>query len=140
LPEVFVDFKSQVEAQIAEAEGRDLDHYLGHDWWQIQHQEEFVFAIDIMRFPRMSTALSMFRIFTGQVAAEDYHIDPKPAAEERKRRPDLIEKGISVDGFQHFARDYAGLTFRESAAVYTKNKFWQVRNGIMRYDDEPKDE
>lgn len=135
-----MDFKSQVEAQIAEAESRDLDHYLGHDWWQIHNQEEYVFAIDIMRFPRMSTALSMFRIFTGQVAAEDYHLDPEPAAEERKRRPDLIEKGISVDGFQHFGRDYAGLTFRESAAMYTKDKFWQVRNGIVRYDDEAKGE
>ena len=46
----------------------------------------------------------------------------------------------STDGFQNFAKDYAGLTFRESAAMYAKYRFWGVRQGIIRYDDEPKDE
>lgn len=135
-----MDFKAQVEAQIADAESKNLDVYLGRDWWQIGPQEEYVFAIDVMSFPRMSAALSMFQVFMGQVAAEDYDLDSAPVAEERKRRPDLVERGITADGLQHFARDYAGLSFRESAAMYAKYRFWGVRQGIIRYEDEPKDE
>ena len=133
-----MDFKAQVEAQIAESEGRPADEFRGDDWWQLQDEEQYVFQIDPLRFPRMVTAFWMFEVFLGQVAPEEYGLAPEPVEAERKKRPDLIEKGHSTDGFQHFARDYAGLTFREAAAMYTKNRFWQVRAGITYYADEPR--
>jgi hypothetical protein len=131
-----VDFKDQVAAQIADAERKDIREYRGGDWWQLGPEEELVFAVDFRRFPRSITALALFESFHDIVAPEDNQLDPDAVAAERKRRPDLMKRDFTLDGFQHFARDYAGMTFREAHAVYTKNKFWQIRQGITTYSDE----
>jgi hypothetical protein len=133
---VFVDFKSQVGAQIADSESKDIGDFRGGDWWQLTDEEESVFAIDFERFPRMSAAWMMFEVFLDQVSPGSYELDPAPVEDERGKRPDLVEKGNSVDAFQHFARDYAGLTFREAAAMHAKAKFWNIRQGAIRYADE----
>jgi hypothetical protein len=130
-------FREQVGAQIADSEGRPVEDFSGDDWWQLQEEEQYVFEIDPLRFPRMVTSFWMFEIFLGQVAPEEYELAPEPVESERNHRPDLVEKGHSNDGFQHFASDYAGLTFREAAAMYAKNRFWHVRAGITYYADEP---
>jgi len=54
-----------------------------------------------------------------------------------------MKREFCLDGFQHFAKDYAGMTFREPDAGDSKNPFWQIRQGIARYTDEeppPKDD
>ena len=55
---------------------------------------------------------------------------------ERERHPEIVRKGVSRDGFQNFAKEYADMTFREAHAMYSKHEFWQVRNGIIAYADE----
>ena len=102
----------------------------------IRSQEELVFEIDFKRFPRFITALSLFESFHDIVAPEDNRLDPDSVVAERKQRPDLMKREFTLDGFQHFARDYAGMNFREAHAVYTKNTFWDIRQGITKYTDE----
>ena len=129
-------FKQQVTAQIADAESGDPEEYRGQDWWQLMPEEELVLDIDFRRFPRLITAFMAFESFHDIVAPEDHKLDPALVAAERKRRPDLMKREFCLDGFQHFAKDYAGMTFREAHAVYAKNAFWQIRQGITRYTDE----
>lgn len=133
-----MNFREHVAVQIAEAERRDLRQFRGVDWWQLDPEEELVFAIDFPRFPRAITALSLFESFHDIVSAEDNRLDPAAVQAERKQRPDLVKRDFTLDGFQHFAKDYAGMTFREAHAVYTKNVFWQIRMGITKYTDEGK--
>src|SRR5438874_13809655 len=137
-----MNFEQQVAALIADAE-KDAADYRGEDWWQMTPEEESVFEIDFSRFPRSITAFMAFESFHDIVAPEDHKLDPALVAAERKRRPDLMKREFCLDGFQHFAKDYAGMTFREAHAVYAKNAFWQIRQGITRYTDEeppPKDD
>lgn len=131
-----MNFKEQVAERIADAESTDLEEYRGNDWWQLTPEEELVFEIDFGRFPRSITAFMAFESFHGIVAPEDHKLDPALVAAERKRRPDLRKREFCLDGFQHFAKDYAGITFREAHAVYAKNTFWQIRQGITKYTDE----
>ncbi len=128
-------FRDEVGAQIADAE-KDAAEYRGADWWQLTDEEEAVFEIDFERFPRMITALFCFQGFHDIVDPEDAKLSAEATEAERKARPDLVEMGYSLNGFQHFARDYAGMTFREGHAVFDKNAFWQVRAGVTRYSDE----
>jgi hypothetical protein len=131
-----MNFREQVAAKIADVETKDIATYRGLDWWQLTPEEESVFEIDFERFPRSITAFMMFEAFHGIVAPDDYQIAPGSVAAERKQRPDLKKRDFCLDGFQHFAKDYAGMTFREAHAVYAKNTFWQIRQGITKYTDE----
>ncbi len=130
-----MNFKEHVAALIADAE-KDSADYRGEDWWQLTPEEESVFEIEFDRFPRLITAFMAFQSFHDIVAPEDYKLDAAVVEAERKKRPDLLERDFCLDGFQHFAKDYAGMTFREAHAVYAKNTFWQIRQGITKYSDE----
>ncbi len=128
-----MSFKDEVAAKIAEAEKNAAD-YRGYDWWQLTDEEQWVFDIDFERFPRMITALFLFEGFHGMADTDDARTESMDA--ERTARPDLIEKGYSTDGFQHFAKEYADMSYREGHAVFAKNQWWSVRQGIRKYTDE----
>lgn len=132
-----MNFKDEVAAQIADAE-KDPAAYRGADWWQLTEEEEAVFEIEFARFPRMITALFCFEAFHSLVDPTDAKLSVEATEAERQARPDLMDMDYSQNGFQHFARDYAGMTFREGHAVYTKHKFWNVRAGLTHYSDEPR--
>lgn len=51
----------------------------------------------------------------------------------------MVRGHITELEFSDFAKQYAGLTVRESAAFYNKNIFC-VRTGITQYHDEPLDD
>ena len=128
-----MNFKEEAAAKIADAE-KDAADYRGFDWWQLSDEEESIFNIDFKRFPRMSTALFLFECFHRMADTPEADTDAIEA--ERQSRPDLLEKGYSTDGFQHFAKDYADMNYREADAVFAKHKWWNVRQGITRYTDE----
>jgi hypothetical protein len=127
------DFKADTHLEIKIANERPPEYYRGNSWWQLTPEEELVFAIDRARFPEMITAWSRYEIFMGLLEDGGFNDETK---RERERHPDIVRKGVSIDGFQHFAKEYADVTFREAHAMYCKHEFWQVRNGITRYLDE----
>jgi hypothetical protein len=128
------DFKADTQLEIRLANERGADHYrYGHDWFHLTPEEEQVFAIDRARFPRMITAWSRYEIFIGLLEDGGFNAETK---RERERHPEIVRKGVSIDGFQHFAKEYTDITFREAHAMYCKHEFWQVRNGIAAYTDE----
>jgi len=129
-----VNFKEEAALKIADAEKNAAD-YRGYDWWQLSDEEESIFSIDFGRFPRMITALFLFECFHSMAQTDDAYTDAIKV--ERQSRLDLIGKGYSTDGFQHFAKDYADMSYRESDAVFAKHKWWNVRQGIIRYTGEP---
>src|ERR1700756_212233 len=100
------DFKADVQFEIELANKRPPEYYRGNSWWQLTPEEELVFAIDRARFPRMMTAWERYEIFMGFVG-DGFSEETK---RERKRRPDIVRKGDSIDGFQHFAKEYADVT------------------------------
>ena len=62
--------------------------------------------------------------------------------QERQQHPERCDHGLSIPDvsakeFAAFAKEYGGLTFREAYAIYAKYDFWEVRNGVNRYHDEP---
>jgi len=130
-----VDFKARVDAVIAENEGNAAS-FSGADWCELRPEEEFVFAIDPARFPRMVAAWSLYEVFMDLVDAEVFTLDPATVEHERKNRPDILDQGVSTAGFQQFAKAYAGMTFREAHAMFTKHDFWLTRQGTTSYSDE----
>jgi hypothetical protein len=129
------DFKTDLQLEIKLANERPAQFFSGHDWFHLTPEEELVFAIDRTRFPRMIRAWSAYEIFTGLLEDGGFNEETK---RERQRHPDIVRKGVCPEGFQLFAKEYAELTFREANATYFKYEFWQVRNGIIRYTDEPR--
>lgn len=128
--------KDEIASQIAKTSQEDPGVYRGNDWFHLTEEEEFVFAIDRKRFPAMVVAWSAFESFLKLVSPEERGFDPSGIRAERKRRPDLVKKGMCTDGFQHFCKEFTDLTFREGHAMYMKHKFWLVRQGIIHYSDE----
>ena len=123
-------------AQIREAEATPPDDYRGGDWWQLLPEEAFVFAIEAARWPRMTTLWGAYEVLSGTVDPEDLEFDPAAVLAEQKAQAALIGKAQGVSGFQAFARHYAGLTFREAEALYSRMTFWNVRQGVIDYADE----
>jgi hypothetical protein len=133
--------KEKIESQGARADKQrsdNPDHYRGFDWCALAPEEEAVFAIDPLRFPRMVVAWEAYQVFMDIVGCDAFDYDEAVVAAERARRKDIIERGIDDLGFRLFAMEYAGLTMREAAAWYAKHDFWQVRRGLVRYSDETK--
>lgn len=135
-----MSFAEKVAAEIADSESKmaaDPASFEGYDWWQLSPEEEAVFAIDRERWPRMMTAWYAYEGFMNIVAPDELGFELAEAEREREERPDIFGRGVDEKGFSDFAVSYAGLTRRECAAVYAKQKFWTVRQGLLRYSDEP---
>ena len=129
-----MSFKDEIASQIDAANKREAGHYRGQDWFHLTEAEEAVFAIDRKRFPAMVVAWSAYESFLKLV--DETGFDARAVEAERKRRTDLVKKGMSADGFQHFCKEFTDLTFREADAMFEKHQFWLIRNGITRYSDE----
>lgn len=129
-------FRDTISAHIRDAEQKPLTHYAGGDWWQIWPEERFVFDIEEERWPRMMTAYSAYEVLLDIVAPEDFDYEPAEVENERAAQASIVNKGHCVDGFQHFAALFAGLTFREAAAAYDKMGYSEVREGVTQYLDE----
>jgi hypothetical protein len=98
-------------------------------------EEQAVFAIRRERFPRMAATWHCYEAFKLIAHTETY--DDDLTRQARQEHPEWCEEGISLSEFSDFAKEYAGLTFRESDAFYTKNKYWCARMGITQFRDEP---
>ena len=57
----------------------------------------------------------------------------------RQQHPEWCEvpPDLSAKEFAAFAKEYGGLTFREAHAIFAKHDFWEARNDVSRYHDEP---
>jgi hypothetical protein len=99
-------------------------------------EEESVFAIDRARFPRMITVWEGYHAFKRIVNAG---FDDALIEQARQQHPEWSEvpPDVSAKEFSDFAKEYGGLTFREAHAMYAKINFWQARNGVIHYRDEP---
>jgi len=126
--------KDQIEAQVTEAEKGQ--NYTGPDWWQLSEEERRVFDIDPKRWPRMMVAVTAYDVFLGLTDAETLGFDEETVKRLRLERSDLVETGPSSQSFAKFATEYGGLTSREAAAAYWKNRFWLARTGHLTYPDE----
>jgi hypothetical protein len=127
--------KEEIDRRIRETESED-HQYIGHDWWHVMPEDIVVFDIDVKRWPRMMTAYFFYDVFLG---IADVGEEEAPAAlleAERAGRADIADQGHCLRGFRMFAVEYAGLTMREAAAVYSKMTFWNVRTGLTVYEDE----
>jgi hypothetical protein len=133
--------KEQLETQIADAErsaAKDPKLYNGWDWSELSDEEQVVFDIDRKRFPRMMLTFSCYEAFK-RIVREGF-FDDDLIEQARQQHPEWSDEAISELEFSDFAKEYGGLTFRESAAFYNKNKFWGVRTGITYYRDELQDD
>ncbi|HEY0792243.1 MAG TPA: hypothetical protein VGD78_14355 [Chthoniobacterales bacterium] len=129
--------KKTIEKQVAELEAKGPAHFQGHDWFQLSDEEAAVFGIDPERLPRMVVALDAYEallgiVYYGHLGFTEEEIQ---ATQERLQFREGVE---SLEDFQRFAQEYAGLIRRESAAFYAKNEFWLKRQGLITYPDEPK--
>jgi len=130
------DFQGQVQLQITLANDRPTEQFRGFDWFHLTREEELVFAIDPAHFPRMITVWAAYELFMELVSEGSFTCAPEIVKAERNRRADIVEMGVSINGFQQFAKEYTGMPFREAHAMFCKHQFWLVRNGISEYSDE----
>jgi len=137
----FKTLKDQLAAEIAKVERQaeaDPEHFRGFDWWQLNIEEEYVFDIDRDRFPCMVTVWACYDAF--KLCADDPTWEEDLISAAREQYPQWCEPGISIGEFQAFAKEFAGLTFREAKAIYAKIDCWNVRVGLTTYADERTDE
>jgi hypothetical protein len=130
--------KEQLDAEIAEAErsvAADPERFIGSDWWQVSPEEQSVFSIDLRRLPRMGVTWRCYEAF--KLMADDERWDADLIRDERQEHPYWREEATTQLEFADFAKEYSGLTFRESDAFYNKHKCWRVRMGITHFRDEP---
>jgi hypothetical protein len=128
--------KDRIEQQVAELEAKGPDHFQGDDWFQLSEEEEWVFDIDRDRWPRMVAAMTGYEVLVEIVDADPVGFT---STEVRAAREHLKYDGReSLEAFQRFAKECAGLSNRESAAVYSKHHFWHERCGLNLYPDEPR--
>ena len=124
-------------AEMEELDRRKPDHFRGGDWCELQEEEEAVFEIDRDRWPAMVVAYEGYEIFKG--LRDSGSLDRHPGALDQARadHPEWCAKAsYGVEEFSNFAKEYAGLTHRESYAVYFKMQFSDSRCGLMLYRDE----
>lgn len=129
----FKTLKDQLAAEIAKAEALDPAQFRGGDWYHLTDEEEFVFDIDRDRFPCMVTVWACYDAFK---VAHDPTWDEDLISSAREQYPQWYEPGYSIGEFSAFAKEFAGLTFREATAIYAKIEFWNIRVGITQFRDE----
>ena len=128
--------KEEIEHRILQSEEDMRDnpqHWTGGDWWQLEPKEEFVFAIERERWPRMMSAWLFFEVLHQLADVGDDEAPVRLLHEEGARRPDI---DYSRAGFDLFAAEYAGLTLREADATFSKMHFSNIRQGIVEYKDD----
>ena len=129
--------KDQLETEIAAAEAREEAKpgwHKGADWDQLSEAEEAVFAIDRDRFPRM---VMTWHCYEGFKRISDSTVwDEEVIEQARRQHPQWCGEGISQAEFSEFATALGELTCREAHAIYARQEFWCVRNGIAEYGDE----
>ena len=111
------------------------DRYTGPDWWQLSAAEAEVFNIDRARFPVMCETWTAYERFKN-LLDEDFYGPPAVIEAARRDHPEWCGPHISAEEFAAFAMTMGGLTYREAFAIYAKQEFWGVRNGVARYADE----
>ena len=84
---------------------------LGRDWFHLSEAEEQVFGLSRERWPYLIT---VWQFYEGAIAITD---DALSMAEE--------------EALPSFSRSH-----REAHAVYWKQDFWGVREGLVTYSDE----
>ena len=120
--------KEQLEAEIAKAERSavaDPQRFIGFDWWQMTPEEQSVFGIDPKRLPRMG--VTWFCYEAVKLIADADTWDADLIRDARQEHPYWCDEATSQLEFADFAKEYAGLTFRESDAFYNKNR-WRARS------------
>ena len=127
--------KRKIEADIAEMEGKGPDHFRGDDWFQLSADEEAVFAIERSRFPRMVVAWYAYQVLQDQVDCRDYDFDRQEVLAAQRHFKFKAQR-VALYDFQTFAKEYAGLTYREAEAMFSKIKFWNIRARIKTSRDE----
>ena len=129
--------KEQLAAEITNDErtaADDPERFKGFDWWQASPEELSVFDIDLERLPRMAATWACYEAF--KLIADDPTYYDDLIRHARQEHPEWCDEGISLSEFSAFAKEYAGLTFRESDAFFYKNRYWCIRTGITNFRDE----
>jgi hypothetical protein len=128
--------KDQLEAVIADMERRiadDPDYSYGGDWQQLSEEEEYVFAIQRDRFPRMIMTWHCYDEFKDAAAGT---FDDALMEQARQEHHEWRDTPILDEEFANFAKVFGGLMQREDYAIYAKHDFWCTREGITVYADE----
>jgi hypothetical protein len=105
-----------------------------------------VFAIDRERFPRMMMTWHCYevsKLISGATTWDDATIEQARRDNPQWARPSDRAEGAnaaSVEEFQAFAKDFGGLTYRESWRMWAKNEAWRLRAGIIFFADEQAEE
>ena len=101
---------------------------------KLTREEAGVFGIKYDEFPRMITVWEAWFAFLGHVEAEVFGTATtawRRDASIRSWRPAMNRI------FTQFATKIGGLSQRQAEAMYWKDWFWTVREGHIRYEDEP---
>lgn len=129
--------KEQLAAEIADHERKLIfsDPAEG-DWHHLTEEEEAVFNIDGDRFPRLLMTFACYETFKG--IAHDPTWDDDLIEHARCDYPQWCDRSVyTVGEFQAFAKEFAGLSYREAHAMWFKQAFWNIRAGHTRFTDEP---
>jgi hypothetical protein len=106
------------------------------EWWELKPEEEFVFDIDRQRYPRMAALWHAYEVL-------------KTIGEDDRFPDDVCHAVRDHLGFAPLTDDiridpreltnlaiYLGLNMREAHQMMAKIEAWQLRVGILAFQDE----
>ena len=131
--------RDEIDAATSDRLAADLRNpgcFWGTSGRTLSRDEAAVFGIAYADFPRMVTVWEAWFAFLGLIEAGTVGHSSEAIERERQLHPALMG-GNDPEPFIIFAKDVGGLTERQAEAMYWKDWFWTVREGHVRYADEP---
>jgi hypothetical protein len=123
------------EARRLEAQGPD--HLKGDDWFQVSAAEQAVFGLDPETMAQVVVAFDAY-LAIADIALNAFH-DTALCQDARKAFPWIVKGQSDAEAFRRFA-GLVGVSNRQAEAFYWKHAFWEVREGLVSFWDEPDDD
>lgn len=125
--------RAWVEARTAELQEIGVDAFIGYDWFEVSPPEISVFDLKPGEMPRLIPIVEAYEGIAG-TTHNDFH-DTAPCEEARAALPWVSDNTDELGAFMRFCALF-GVRKRKSYALYFKMRFWEMRVGVMYFDDD----
>jgi len=125
--------RAWVEARAAELQELGVHAYIGYDWFEVSPPEISVFGLKPGEMPRLVSIVEAYEGIT-ESAHNDFH-GTAPCEEARAALPWVCDNTDDLRAFMRFCVLF-GVRKRKSYALYCKMRFWEMRVGVMYFDDD----
>ena len=127
------ELRAWIDRETADLQRRGHEMFTGHDWFQVRAEETSVFALTPEEMPRLTAVFTAYEAIAG-LGDNEFHGSPL-CARARGALPWVCDAANDLQNFMRFFQLF-GVRKRKSYALYFKMRFWEMRGGVMYFDDD----